>query len=63
MNRLQACNNTVVYVTGQYSSSGRVSASVAGRGFESQPRHTKGIKNSTSSSLADACIKRVVLGT
>ena len=37
----------------------RASASGAvGRG----PRHTKGVKNGTSSSLADARIKRVVLG-
>ena len=41
----------------------RVSASGAvGRGFAPQSRHTKGVKNGTSSSLADARIKRVVLG-
>ena len=49
--------------TGSDSSSGRASASGAvGRGFESRPRHTKGIKNGNSSSLAGACIKRIVLG-
>ena len=32
-----------------------------GRGFVPQPRHTKGLKNGTGSSLADACNKRVVL--
>ena len=42
--------------------SNRLSASLAiGRGFESRPRHTKGVKNGTSSSLADARIKMVVL--
>ena len=41
------------------SSVGRASAfGAGGRGFESWPHHTKGVKNSTSSSLADACIKR-----
>ena len=41
------------------SSSGRASTSVAvGRGFESRPRHTKGIRNGTSSSLAGARIKK-----
>ena len=33
-----------------------------GGGFESRPHHTKGVKNGTSSSLADARIKGVVLG-
>ena len=33
-----------------------------GRGFKSRPHHTKGVKNGTSSSLADARIKGVVLG-
>ena len=33
-----------------------------GRGFESWPHHTKGVKNGTISPLADACIKGVVLG-
>ena len=33
-----------------------------GRGFVPRSRHTKGVKNGTSSSLADARIKRVVLG-
>ena len=41
----------------------RASASGAvGRGFAPRSRHTKGVKNGTSSSLADARIKRVVLG-
>ena len=41
----------------------RASASGAvGRGFAPLPRHTKGVKNGTSSSLADPRIKRVVLG-
>ena len=30
--------------------------------FDSRPRHTKGIKNGTSNSLAGTHIKRVVLG-
>ena len=39
----------------------RASASGAvGRGFAPRPRHTKGGKNGTGSSLADACNKRVV---
>ena len=38
-----------------------VRASV-GRGFAPRSRHTKGVKNGTSSSLADVRIKRVVLG-
>ena len=33
-----------------------------GRGFESWSHHTKGVKNGTSSSLADARIKGVLLG-
>ena len=33
-----------------------------GRGFTPRPRHTKGGKNGTSSSLADARNIRVVLG-
>ena len=35
---------------------------VGGRGFESWRHHTKGVKNGTSSSLADAPIKGIVLG-
>ena len=35
---------------------------VRGCGFESRPHHTKGVKNGTSSSLADARTKGVVLG-
>ena len=35
---------------------------VVGGGFESLPRHTKDVKNITSSSLAEARIKRVVTG-
>ena len=46
-----------------YSSVGRVSAfGAGGRGFESRPHHTKGVRNGTSSSLADARTKGVVLG-
>ena len=30
--------------------------------FDSRPHHNKGVKNGTSSSLADARIKGVVLG-
>ena len=38
----------------------RVSASrVVGRGFGTRSRHTKGVGNGTSSTLADARIKRV----
>ena len=46
------------------SSVGRASAfGAGGRGFLiPRPHHTKGVKNGTSSSLADARIKRVVLG-
>ena len=41
----------------------RVSASGAvGRGFAPRPRHTKGDKNGTGDSLADARNKRVVPG-
>ena len=41
----------------------RASASGSeGRGFAPRPRHTKGVKNGTGSSLADARNKRVVLG-
>ena len=48
--------------TGPDSSSGGASAfGAVGPGFESRPRHIKGIKNGTSSSLAGARIKRVVL--
>ena len=49
--------------TGPDSSSGRASASGSGgRRFDPRPRHTKGVKNGTGSSLADACNKRVVPG-
>ena len=45
------------------SSSGRASASGSeGRRFDPRPRHTKGVKNGTGSSLADARNKRVVPG-
>ena len=41
----------------------RASASGSeGRGFAPRPRHTKGVKNGTGSSLADARNKRVVPG-
>ena len=43
------------------SSVGKASAFGAGaRGFESRPHHTKGVKNGTGGSLADARIKGVV---
>ena len=46
-----------------YSLVVRASASGAvGRGFAPRSGHNKGIKNGTSSSLADVRIKRVVLG-
>ena len=49
--------------TGRDSLVVRESASgVVGRGFAPRPRHTKGVKNGTSSFLADARIKRAVLG-
>ena len=42
---------------------GRESAfGAGGRGFQSRPHHTKGVKNGTSSSFAGAHIKGVVLG-
>ena len=48
---------------GSDSSSGRASASGSGgRRFDPRPRHTKGVKNGTGSSLADARNKRVVPG-
>ena len=48
---------------GPDSSSGKAfPLGVVGRGFESRPGRTKGVENGTSSSLADARIKRVVLG-
>ena len=51
------------YLSGPDSLVVRASASGAvDRGFAPRSRHTKGIKNGTSSSLADARIKRVVLG-
>ena len=41
----------------------RASASGSeGRGFAPRPRHTKGVKNGTGSSLADARNERVELG-
>ena len=44
-----------------HSSLGRASAFGAeGRGFESGPHHTKGIKNGTSSSLAErVCARKI----
>ena len=45
------------------SSVGRTSAfGAGGPGFKSGPCHIKGMKDGTSASLADACLKRVVLG-
>ena len=45
----------VSHDTGPDSSSGRASASGSGgRRFDPRPRHTKGVKNGTGSSLADA---------
>ena len=50
-------------LTGPDSSSSRASASGSGgRRFNPRPRHTKGVKNGTGSSLADARNKRVVPG-
>ena len=43
------------------SSVGRASAFIAvGRGLESRSHQTKGVKDGTSSSLADARIKKVL---
>ena len=48
--------------TGPDSSSGRASASGSeGRRFDPRPRHTKGVKNGTGSSLADARNKKRVV--
>ena len=48
---------------GPESSSGRASASGSeGRRFDPRPLHTKGVKNGTGISLADARNKRVVPG-
>ena len=41
---------------------GASASGAVGRGFAPQSRHTKGVKNGTSSSLVDVRIKRVVLG-
>ena len=50
-------------LTGPDSLVVRASASGAvDRGFAPRSRHTKCVKNGTSSSLADARIRRVVLG-
>ena len=52
-----------LFGTGPDSLVVRASASgLEGRGFAPRPRHTKGVKNGTGSSLADARNKRVVLG-
>ena len=49
--------------TGPDSSSGKASSSGSGgRRFDPRPGHTKGVKNGTGSSLADARNKRVVPG-
>ena len=49
------------HITGPDSLVVRASASGSeGRGFAPRPRHTKGVKNGTGSSLADALNKRVV---
>ena len=56
-------NKTHSQYTGPDSSSGRASTSGSGgRRFDPRPRHTKGVKNGTGSSLADARNKRVVPG-
>ena len=48
--------------TGPNSLVDRASAlGAVGRGFAPRSRHTKGVKNGISSSLADVRIKRVVL--
>ena len=54
-------------LTLHYKESGQVglrayASGAVGHGFAPWPRHTKGVKNGTCSSLADARIKRVVLG-
>ena len=55
--------DTSVLRTGPDSLVVRASASGAvGRGFAPRSRHTKGVKNGTSSSHADVRLKRVVLG-
>ena len=60
MNRTEF--NQILF-TGPDSLVVRASASGAvGRGFAPRSRHTKAVKNGTSSPLADARIKRVVLG-
>ena len=52
---------TLIPATGPDSLVVRASASEAvGRGFAPRPRHTKGGKNGTGSSLAEAHNKRVV---
>ena len=58
--RLSVC---FCVVTGPDSLVVRASASgMVGRGFAPRPRHTKGDKNGTGSSIADARNKRVVPG-
>ena len=56
-------NNLHSKLTGPDSLVVRASTSGSeGRGFAPRPRHTKGVKNGTGSSLADARNERVVLG-
>ena len=57
------CSLCLIGFTGPDSLVVRASASGSeGRGFAPRPRHTKGVKNGTGSSLADARNKRVVPG-
>ena len=61
--RISLSTRYMYLVTGPDSLVVRASASGSeGRGFAPRPRHTKGVKNGTGSSLADARNKRVVLG-
>ena len=69
--RKEETQNTISHTTARTQSKvnhldcsvGRASDfGAGGRGFESQPHHTKGVKNGNSSSLAEARIKGNVLG-
>ena len=71
LSKLRVCSNYLIFwawvlflkQTGPDSLVVRASASGSeGRGFAPRPRLTKGVKNGTGSSLADARNKRVVLG-
>ena len=61
--KIPCLSSLLTFIKQPYSLVVRASASgVVGCGFALRLRHTKGVKNGTSSSLADAGIKRVVLG-